>query len=225
MGRTLVIVNYESTDNTTIADPIYIKCLDLLPKSNTELAALLDGVSTMILSGGPQHVPQINEHPELKKEIQLIFLAAQRNITVIGICLGFQLINCAFGNPVVQLAEPIIGSDMMDVSSVQTYADPMLECIDFRALARGFSFHYDGVPAAVSPDLQVVATGPGGLVYFVKHWRFPIYGIQSHPEATVDGILSCLERYGAPAPAVMPSEEVLGEAATAFFHAFGLPNL
>lgn len=250
MGRTLIIVNYDTdTATDTVGDPAYIKCMDLLPKTNTELAALLDGVSTLVLTGGPQHVPAINEHPdnssiagvdgtsssgrghpELKREIQLIFLAAQRDITVIGICLGFQLINCAFGNPVIPLPEPIIGSGFLDVSSVNTYADPMLECIDFGALARGFSFHYDGVPTAVSPDLQVVATGPplaelggaNGLIYFVKHWRFPIYGIQSHPEATLEGIRSCLERYGVLVPVSLPSEGVLDAVAETFFGAFSL---
>jgi GMP synthase-like glutamine amidotransferase len=232
MGRTLIIVNYNGDDEAVVEDLTYIKCVDLLPKTNTELAALLDGVSTLVLTGGPQHVPDINNHPELKREIQLIFLAAQRDITVIGICLGFQLINCAFGNPVVPLPEPIIGSGFLDVSSVNTYADPMLECIDFGALARGFSFHYDGVPTAVSPDLQVVATGPplaelggaNGIIYFVKHWRFPIYGIQSHPEATLEGIRSCLARYGAPTPVNLPTEEVLDAVAETFFGAYGIPR-
>lgn len=222
MGRTLIIVNYEGDNETAVEDLTYIKCVDLLQKTNTDLSTLLDGVSTLILTGGPQHVYKIHDHPELKREIQLIFLAAQRDITVIGICLGFQLINCAFGNPVTPLPEPIIGCGFLDVSSVNTYADPMLECIDFDALARGFSFHYDCVSTAVSPDLQVVATGPGGIIYFVKHWRFPIYGIQSHPEATVEGIRSCLERYGAPAPANLPTEEVLADVTTTFFGAYGL---
>ena len=100
----------------------------------------------------------------------------------------------------------------------------MLECIDFHALARGFSFHYDCVPVAVSPNLRVVATGPNGIIYFVKHAQFPIYGIQSHPEATVEGIHSCLELYDVLVPADMPTEEVLRAAMTTFFHAFGISN-
>lgn len=219
MGRTLIIMNYKED----IEDPDYVYCMDLLYKTNTEMATMLDGVSTLLISGGPQHVPDMADYPCLKKEIQLIFLAAQRGITVIGICLGFQLINCAFGNPVLRLPTPIIGCGKLDVSSVQTYADPLLECIDFHVLAKGFSFHYDGVPQAVSPDLRVVATGPDGLIYFVKHWRYPIYGIQSHPEATVEGILECLKRYGAEAPAEMPTEEVLEEVQATFFGAYGLP--
>ena len=235
MGRTVIIINYEDDDNDededdTVEDPTYIKCVDLLLKTNTELAAILDGVSTLVLSGGPQHIPDISSndferrHPDLKCEIQLIFLAAQRSITVIGICLGFQLINYAFGNPVVSLSEPIIGSGFLDVSSVQTYADPMLECIDFHALAKGFSFHYDCVPVAVSPKLRVVATGPNGIIYFVKHVKVPIYGIQSHPEATVEGIQSCLERYDAMALTEIPNEKVLRAAMATFFHAFGISN-
>lgn len=220
MGRTLVIMNYKEH----IEDPDYVYCMDLLHKTNTELTDMLNGVSTLLLSGGPQHVPNISEHPELKKEIQLIFAAAQRGIVVVGICLGFQLINCAFGNPVVRLPSPIIGCGKLDVRSVRTYADPLLECIDFEALAQGFSFHYDGVHEVLSSDLQVVATGPDGIVYFVKHERFPIYGIQSHPEATVEGILGCLKRYGEHTPVSLPSEEVLASASATFFEAFGLSN-
>lgn len=228
MGRTLVIMNYEEE----VEDPDYVYCMDLLHKTNTELSDMLDGVSTLLLSGGPQHVPNISDHPELKKEIQLIFAAAQRGIVVVGICLGFQLINCAFGNPVVRLPSPVIGCGKLNIRSVRTYADPLLECIDFEALAQGFSFHYDGVPEAVSEmgtlavssELQVVATGPDGIVYFVKHERFPIYGIQSHPEATVGGILDCLERYGEHTPVSLPSEEVLAAASATFFGAFGLSN-
>lgn len=222
MGRTLVIMNYEDD----VDDPDHIYCMDLLHKTNTELIDLLTGVSTLVLTGGPQHVPAIADHPELKKEIQLIFGAAQRGIVVIGICLGFQLINCAFGNPVMPLPAPVIGCRKLDIHSVRTYADPLLECIDFEALAQGFSFHYDGVPQAVSPDLRVVATGPDGIIYFVNHWRFPIYGIQSHPEATVEGIMGCLERYGEErTPVTLPPEDVLAAVSATFFGAFGLTVL
>jgi GMP synthase-like glutamine amidotransferase len=225
MAHHLVIVNYKTAN--IVEDPRHIKCVDLLHKSNADLGALLDGVSILILSGGPQHVPDIGAYPELEKEIQLIFLAAQRGITVIGICLGFQLINFAFGNPVSTLPIPIIGCGKLDVSSVRTYADPVLERIDFTSLAQGFSFHYDGVLEAVNPDLRVVATGPDGIIYFVKHQQFPIYGIQSHPEATIKGIQTCLKKYYSPALELtdMPSEEVLGTAMSTFFHAFGITNI
>jgi GMP synthase-like glutamine amidotransferase len=78
------------------------------------------------------------------------------------------------------------------------------------------------VPQALSPDLRVVATGSDGLVYFVKHWRYPIYGVQSHPEATLEGVLDCLKRYDTEAPAEMPNEDVLDDVRAMFFGAYGL---
>jgi GMP synthase-like glutamine amidotransferase len=225
MGRTLVIMNYKDDYPTNEPTNDYIYCLELLDKTNAELYALLNGVGVLVISGGPQHVPDIATYPELTKEIQLLFCAAQRGILVIGICLGFQLINCAFGNPVVRLPAPVIGCGKLDPTTVNTYADPLLECIDFQTLAQGFSFHYDGVPSAPSSDLLVVAKGTNDLIYCVKHWRFPIYGIQSHPEAMLEGILEILERYGVDEIPALPSNETLTAVSTTFFESFGLTNV
>ena len=77
----------------------YINSTDL---SQVDLNELLHNKTAVLLTGGPQHIPYIEEYPELAYELQLIDIIVKRNIKLIGICLGFQLINYYFGNTIVK---------------------------------------------------------------------------------------------------------------------------
>jgi len=57
----------------------------------------LDGYNGLILLGGPMGVYEAGRHPHLKVELKLIEEAIRRNIPVLGICLGAQLIAAALG--------------------------------------------------------------------------------------------------------------------------------
>jgi GMP synthase (glutamine-hydrolysing) len=194
----IIIVNYKEPESD-YGNFRFIEAADLSNRM-VEVTALLQAPTTegLVISGGPQFVTELDKYPELHLELALIHIAANAGKLILGICLGFQLINHAFGNTVVRLEESRIGCGYFDPTSVIADNDSRLQQIDFTCFDAAFSFHNDGVKVNTSPDLVTVARSrcDPPLVYAVRHRTLPIYGFQIHPEATADGIHGCLERYG-----------------------------
>lgn len=68
----------------------------------------LKGYDGLIVLGGPMNVDEIEKHPHLEYEIQLILEAIRLGLPLLGICLGAQLIAKALGarvtkNPVKEI--------------------------------------------------------------------------------------------------------------------------
>jgi GMP synthase-like glutamine amidotransferase len=182
----------------------YVQCKDLC---TADFGVLLEGKTALLLTGGPQHVYELEKYPELYHELFLLDAAVKRQIKVIGICLGFQIINHYFGNKVVRLFEPCIGHGYLDASSFLPGDDTALQTMDVALLSTAFSFHYDGVLENTHPDLFVVARSRrldngGAPIYFIRHRFLPIYAIQSHPDGDYDEIRACLTKYGVGAEGV-----------------------
>lgn len=221
----LVILNCTPFREPDVPPFRYIAAANLLePSHRAEAIAILLAQDTegLIIGGGPQYVSALEDFPELHVELELIHIAAERNKFILGICLGFQLLNHAFGNRVERLDTPRIGCGYFDTATMNTAGDDRLQRLDMSAFGNAFSFHYDGVRANVSPDLVSVAWSRCGLLYAIRHKTKPIYGFQIHPEATAEGIVDCLARYGA---AVNPESPVAAAAdleavRAAFFRVF-----
>jgi len=62
-----------------------------------ELPSTLDGYSGLIVMGGPMGVYEMEQYPHLKITSRLIREAINRNLKVLGICLGAQLIAHTLG--------------------------------------------------------------------------------------------------------------------------------
>ena len=194
----IIIVNYKEPE----ADygNFHFEPSDTLATRLEAVKELIRAPTTegLVISGGPQFVTELDRYPELRLELELIEVAAAAGKLILGICLGFQLINHAFGNRVVRLEAPRIGCGYFDTASVDTVGDYRLGQIDFSLFGAAFSFHNDGVVKNDSAELITVATSrcESPLIYAVRHRTLPIYGFQIHPEATASGIEGCLARYG-----------------------------
>ena len=57
----------------------------------------LDGYDGLVVLGGPMNVDQTEEFPFLATEVELVGEAVARDMPVLGICLGGQLVARAFG--------------------------------------------------------------------------------------------------------------------------------
>jgi GMP synthase-like glutamine amidotransferase len=218
----LVIVNYTQTncETTSASDFYYITAASLLENFETAATFLTDPATTgIILTGGPQYVSEIDKYPELYKEVQLIQIAANCGKIVLGICLGFQLINYTFGNTVVRLSEPRIGCGYLDIRSVCTH-DSRFKCLYDPAMRHAFSFHRDGVEVNSNKHLEVVARSHCGLIYAVCHRTLPIYGIQFHPEITTAAITRYLTYYKEIPKTYIASTEDLEVVRNIFFSVF-----
>ncbi len=68
-----------------------------------------------------------------------------------------------------------------------------LKKINFDLLSKSISVHYDGLLENTNNDIDVIAKSIYGHIYFIKHKKYPIYGIQSHPEASIETINNCIK--------------------------------
>jgi anthranilate/para-aminobenzoate synthase component II len=177
----------------------YIHCNDLI---KTNFDSLLHNKTAVLLTGGNQHIPDLDKYEELHVELAFLTAAIERRLLIIGICLGFQLINHYFGNRITTLPVPVVGHDFLDPLSFNPGNDPRLQTMDRKLLSAAFSFHYDGVLSCYSDELIVVARSipiygaPYGIPYFVRHRSLPVYGIQSHPDGCCKSLAKCLEIHG-----------------------------
>jgi GMP synthase (glutamine-hydrolysing) len=63
----------------------------------------------IVVLGGPMHPNEINLYPHLVHEIELLQLAIAKEIPLLGICLGSQLLNIALGGNCYALDKPEFG--------------------------------------------------------------------------------------------------------------------
>lgn len=65
--------------------------------------------SGLIILGGNMNPDQLETYPHLEHEIELIQHALEKDIPVLGICLGSQLLNMALGGQCYSLKQPEFG--------------------------------------------------------------------------------------------------------------------
>jgi anthranilate synthase/aminodeoxychorismate synthase-like glutamine amidotransferase len=102
--------------------------------------------------------------------------AFQGRIPILGVCLGHQVLACAFGGTVGRAPEPVHGKAWTvrhdGRGLFQGLADPM-------EVGRYHSLVVTGMPAA----LEVTARTPEGLVMALRHRELPLAGVQFHPDS------------------------------------------
>ena len=69
----------------------------------------LDGYNGLVILGGPMSAMDTERHPHLAVEMNLVRAAVERDLPVLGICLGAQLIAKALGAEVRRADECEIG--------------------------------------------------------------------------------------------------------------------
>ncbi|MFA6046600.1 MAG: type 1 glutamine amidotransferase, partial [Phycisphaerales bacterium] len=90
---------------------------DLAPVGSAQCVPLdLDNIHGLLLMGGPQNVTDLDKHPWMAAEMDLIRKAHAKQLPVIGICLGAQMIAHALGGTVAPRDKPAIGFYDMDVT-------------------------------------------------------------------------------------------------------------
>lgn len=107
------------------------------------------------------------------------------DIPILGVCLGHQAICRAFGASVSYAGRLMHGRQ----SEVRLDTDcPLFAgCPESVPAARYHSLAADA--ATLPPELKVTALADDGEIMAVQHRKYPIYGVQFHPESvmTPDG--------------------------------------
>lgn len=124
----------------------------------------------LILTGGDDlGLPDVATQRD-HTEIALISGAIARNIPILGICRGLQIINIYFGGKLSQLPEKL---------HVGTHYIKWFDGISFLVN----SYHNQGVfDADLGSALQPLAYSEDGVIEALRHKNLPIVAIQWHPE-------------------------------------------
>lgn len=149
-----------------------------IPKSAIEFSAI-------ILLGGPMSVYE--GIPYLNKEQSLIRDALRRNIPILGVCLGSQLIAGALGGTVYKGAKKEIG--WYEVKITDKGLDNLFKGLEKKEL-RVFQWHGDTF--TLPQDAVVLAHSD----LYPQAFRIgSAYGLQFHLEVTTDMIKVWTEEY------------------------------
>jgi GMP synthase (glutamine-hydrolysing) len=137
----------------------------------------LDRYAALIVLGGPMNADQIDSYPNLQTEVEIIRKAVDRDMSVLGICLGAQLLAKALGGHVSRNATREIGWHDVEMTKAGL-RDPVLST--FAPLQEVFQWHEDGI--SLPPGAERLAGSPASHVQAFRHGEHA-YGFQFHLEA------------------------------------------
>jgi anthranilate synthase/aminodeoxychorismate synthase-like glutamine amidotransferase len=101
-------------------------------------------------------------------------------IPILGVCLGHQAIGQAFGGRVVRAPYLMHGK----TSEICHDSATIFQGLPYRFKATRYHsliVEKEGLPE----ELEVSATTPDGVVMGLRHRRFPVEGVQFHPESVM----------------------------------------
>jgi putative glutamine amidotransferase len=182
----------------------------VLPPQDGHASALLDRLDGLLLSGGadidPAQYGDTEVHPTtydispLRDRFEFVLLrdALDRDLPILCICRGIQVLNVGLGGTLYQDIAEQCGGDVLhrqQEAGIEA-AEPghTVAATDGGLLAEVYgtasiatnSFHHQAVKA-VAPDLAVEAQSDDGLVEAVSlPGRSFVLGVQWHPEMMFD---------------------------------------
>ena len=145
----------------------------------------LDGYAAVIVLGGPMNADQIDTHPNLQTEVEILREALERDMSALGICLGAQLLAKALGGRVTRNAVREIGWHDVELTA-DGQVDPVLS--GFAQRQRVFQWHEDGIE--LPANAVHLAHSQASPVQAFRHGEHA-YGLQFHLEASA----SLIERW------------------------------
>jgi putative glutamine amidotransferase len=177
------------------------QAIPITPTDDDErLSSMLDEIDALLLSGGDDVTPALyggrgdsasSDRQRDEFEIRLIHAALDRDMPVLGICRGIQILNVAHGGTVRDLRadEELSDRHGIDLDSfaahdVDVAAGTRLADVIGAGTHRVNSFHGQAV-GRVGAELRVCAAADDGVVEGIERPdRTFVIGIQWHPEIT-----------------------------------------
>jgi GMP synthase (glutamine-hydrolysing) len=170
----------------------------------------LDGFTHIVFLGGPMNVYEEDLYPFLRDEDLFIKEAIQRGKSILGICLGAQLIVKALGAKVFKAPVKEIG--WYDVSLTRIGSrDPL-----FSNLPKTFSvFQWHEDTFEIPKSAKLIATSSPVPRQAFRYGE-KVYGLQFHLEVTEEMICEWMETYeeefkGLQSPKLFSKTEIMIE--------------
>ena len=172
--RVLVIDNYDSFVYNLVQ---YLAQLgaDTRVRRNDEVELdELDEVHGVLVSPGPGTPERAGS------SIDVIRRAADRQLPLLGVCLGHQAIGAAYGGVVERAPELLHGKTSLvhhaGAGVLAGLPDPFVA-----TRYHSLSIRPDTVP----DELEVTGRTDGGVIMALRHRELPIHGVQFHPESVL----------------------------------------
>ena len=197
----------------TLAQAYYMSVVEaggtpvVIPSYDDEkaLVSLLDTLDGIVLSGGADIDPDyLGEEPldcvsinprRDAQELMLVRLAVDRQIPVLGICRGIQVLAAALGGKLYQDIRSQHDGECIEHSQtiarglpshdVRLVKDSLLYSLFGKEVLAVNSFHHQAVKEAPE-GFRVTAMAPDGIIEGIESTAFrPILGVQWHPECFI----------------------------------------
>ncbi|HSO33922.1 MAG TPA: aminodeoxychorismate/anthranilate synthase component II [Labilithrix sp.] len=173
---TVVIDNYDSFTWNLVQ---LVGALGQRPLVFRNDAIDLDGVralrpSRVIFSPGPGHP----DDPARIGVCRTILDELGRDVPILGVCLGHQLIVSAYGGAVIRAGEVMHGKTSYvhhEGAGILAGLPRPFEAMRYHSLVAD--------PARIPACLEVTARCKDGTVMAVRHRQHPVFGVQFHPES------------------------------------------
>lgn len=172
----------------------------LVPPDEEGIAEVLDAIDGLIFSGGNDLEPQgygadahpatIGTNPERDRgELALLQSALERDLPVLAICRGFQVLNVARGGDLVQHLPDVVGHEehrevLGEFSEHTVRVDPSSRIREVQGAVKS---HHHQALGRVGDGLREVAWAEDGTVEGLEDPDKPfLVGVLWHPEAGED---------------------------------------
>ena len=170
----------------------------VIPRFGTDAQfdAIVAKLDVLVLTGGEDVAPSLYKEkpsPKLGKvnakrdgfDFRLLAAARRRNLPVIGICRGCQILNVAFGGTLWQdLPSEFPVTDVQHRNMfhwISIEPDSRLAKVSGVTKALVNSYHHQAVKD-LAPGFRITARSPEGVVEAIECDSYPAIGLQFHPE-------------------------------------------
>ncbi|MFN4307364.1 anthranilate synthase component II [Sulfurihydrogenibium azorense] len=170
----LMIDNYDSF-TYNIVQYFYELGQDVLVKRNDEITVedikRMDNIDAIVISPGPCTPNEAGISVDVIKEFKGVY-------PILGVCLGHQSIGQAFGAKIVKAKCLMHGK----TSKIYHNEKGLFEGIPnpFNAVR----YHSLVIDESTLPeDIEITARSEDGEIMAIQHKKYPIWGVQFHPES------------------------------------------
>ncbi len=163
-----------------------------------EISPPLEGFDTLVILGGPMSVYELDQYPHLVIGSRLIREAINRDMRVLGICLGCQMVAYCLGAEVVPGQKDEIGWHHIELTG-EGLRDPLMRRLAAHPKVGDFwrrfkVFHWHGDTFDIPLGATLLASSD---LYKNQAFRYGnrVYGFQFHIEVTKDMISAWMQEH------------------------------
>ncbi|GAY08395.1 aminodeoxychorismate/anthranilate synthase component II [Pseudonocardia sp. N23] len=172
--RVLVVDNYDSFVYNLVQYLAQLGAENTVRRNDEVELDEIDDVDGVLISPGPG-IPE-----EAGRSVDVIKACAERNVPLLGVCLGHQAIGVAWGGVVDRAPELLHGKTSLvhhdGVGVLRDLPDPFVAT----------RYHSLSIrPETLPPELEVTGRTDGGVIMSLRHRDAPLEGVQFHPESVL----------------------------------------